>query len=96
MILIQVTYTASLEKIDQHLAAHRSFLKKYYDKNILIMSGRLEPRTGGMILANLNSKEQAQQLIQEDAFFIHNVASYNFIEWIPTLVCKELSSIVQV
>ena len=51
MFIISLTYTQSLEAIDQHLEAHVAFLKEQYAKGLFIASGRKVPRSGGVILA---------------------------------------------
>lgn len=39
---------------------------------------------GGIILAKAESQEKVKEIIAEDPFFIHEVASYDIIEFIPT------------
>ena len=65
------------------MAAHRSFVKKYFDKNTFVLVGRKKPRTGGIILAYADSKELIMNLIKEDPFYIHNLVDYEITEFVP-------------
>ena len=54
MLIVDVVYKQDLVIVDKYLNEHRNFLQKYYDKNMLIASGPKDPRTGGIILANID------------------------------------------
>ena len=69
MFVIELTYTAGLAAIDAHMAAHVSFLKKYYASGHFLVSGRKIPRDGGIILAVGESRQQIEAIIQEDPFY---------------------------
>ena len=56
------------------------FLKKYYDMTVFLNSGPKIPRNGGIILANASFK-RATEIIQEDPFFIHEIADFRLIEF---------------
>lgn len=59
-------------------------------KNIIIQDsllhqeGRKEPRTGGIIIANAESKSEIEQIIREDPFYIHQIADYEITCFIPS------------
>ncbi len=83
MFLIIVNFKKSLEIVDQYLAAHREFLEQGYQKNYFIVSGRQNPRIGGIILSGIKNKEFLMQLLRQDPFYIHEIADYNVIEFEP-------------
>ncbi len=68
----------------RYLDDHNVFLRKYYDLNKFICSGRQEPRVGGIILCNGKNKEEINSIIKEDPFYKNNIAKYEIIEFIPT------------
>lgn len=84
MFIISLTYKVAIENVENHIPEHNYFLQKYYDSGIFITSGRKEPRTGGVIICNAQSKNEVEQIIQEDPFYIHQIADYDTIEFIPT------------
>lgn len=84
MFLAMVNYIQPLEVVENYLKEHIQFLDKYYNLNKFIFSGRRNPRVGGIILMNIASKQEAEAIIAEDPFYIHNIARYEFIEFTPT------------
>ncbi len=80
---ILVTYTAPIEKIDEALSTHRSFLQIGYDIGFILCSGPRNPRTGGIVVARAESKEELELLFEKDPYKINNLAEYEFIEFNP-------------
>ena len=81
MFVIELTYTAGLAAIDAHMAAHVSFLKKYYASGHFLVSGRKIPRDGGIILAVGESRQQIEAIIQEDPFYARRLADFRIIQF---------------
>jgi len=81
MFIINLNYVVPLEQIDAHMTAHVKYLHKYYKQNVFVASGRKVPRTGGIILALANSREEVDQIIGEDPFFIHQLAEFTVTEF---------------
>jgi uncharacterized protein YciI len=84
MFIIDLNYIVPLEQIDAHMADHVKFLRKYYKQNVFVASGRKVPRTGGIILAVAKSKEEIGQIIKEDPFQIHNLATFTITEFLTS------------
>ncbi|HBI93682.1 MAG TPA: GTP cyclohydrolase [Terrisporobacter glycolicus] len=89
MVIVNITYTVELKKIEQKLEEHIGFLNKYYANNKFICSGRKNPRTGGIILCNAD-KEEVSRIIKEDPFYINNLGNYEIIEFEASKINKEL------
>ena len=84
MFIIDLNYIVPLEELDQHMADHVKFLRKYYKKNIFVASGRKVPRTGGIILALASSTEEVEKLIQEDPFHKHQLAEFTITHFLTS------------
>ena len=84
MFIINLNYIVPLEKLDQHMTAHVKFLNEYYKKNIFIASGRKVPRTGGIILAVANTREEVEALVKEDPFYKHKLAEFTITEFLTS------------
>jgi uncharacterized protein YciI len=84
MFLVLLKYIKSLEEVERHLDEHVQFLNKYYNQNKFIFSGRRNPRTGGVILINSSTEAEVKQIINEDPFYMHNIAQYEAIEFVPS------------
>ena len=81
MFVIDLIYKADLVEIDAHMAAHVSFLKKYYASGNFLVSGRKIPRDGGIILALGKSRGEIEAIIKEDPFYEHRLAEFRIIEF---------------
>jgi uncharacterized protein YciI len=92
MFIISLTYTAPIEQIDAHLAAHRAFLAEQYARGVFLMSGRKVPREGGIIIANANSREAIEALVRSDPFHVAGVARYEITEFVPTMTADLLAA----
>lgn len=74
MFIFKLTYKKALSEVEAHLAAHREFLDEYYKSGRLVASGPCEPRTGGVILCNAASVDEAREIISHDPFSKHDIA----------------------
>jgi uncharacterized protein YciI len=81
MFVIELNYTAGLDAIDAHMAAHMVFLKKYYEAGNFLVSGRKIPRDGGIILSVGRSRDEIERIIKEDPFYTHGLADFRIIEF---------------
>ena len=95
MFVVILTYIKSLDVVDAHVEAHVKFLKENYEEKVFIASGRQVPRTGGVILARAANVEALQQVLEHDPFFKHGVAEYKIIEFVPSMVTPEFSSLLE-
>jgi uncharacterized protein YciI len=89
MFVVSISYTVELSEVDSHIEAHIAFLEKYYAAGNFIASGRKVPRTGGVILAQAESKIALERILQEDPFSQANIARYEITEFISTKVAEE-------
>lgn len=90
MYIINLTYNVPLETVDQYLEAHIDYLNQQYEAGFFVASGRKVPRTGGIILSKLTNSNQLLEILHKDPFYIHQVAHYELIEFLPTKTCPEL------
>lgn len=93
MYIINLRYIKPLEEIDALIDEHIEFLKKQYEKGIFVASGRMVPRTGGIILVRNISLEELDKVISEDPFNIHGVAEYSMTQFIPTMMAEGLEGL---
>jgi uncharacterized protein YciI len=94
MFIIDLNYIVPLEELDTHMAVHVKYLKKYYAQNIFVASGRKVPRTGGVILALANSKEEIELIITEDPFYKHELAEFTITEFLTSQYHPDLKNLL--
>lgn len=95
MFIISITYTAHLNKIDQHLEDHIAYLDKQYAHGHFLLSGRKNPRTGGVILSSINNKAALDDILKQDPFYQHQLAHYDITDITPTKSCKKLAFLLE-
>lgn len=84
MFIALLTYVKGLEEVDRHLEAHIEFLDKYYQLNQFIVSGRRNPRIGGVILIKARTQAEVWNILKEDPFYQNQLAEYEIIKFEPT------------
>jgi len=78
----------TLKKVDQPeiQGAHVDFLKKHYGFGLFKISGRKQPRTGGVIISENMSDQALQEVLSEDSFNINKLTDYDLIRFAPGLI----------
>lgn len=94
MFLIILKYVRPLNEIDQAVADHRSFLERHYANGHFLLSGRNEPRTGGVILVKAKNREEVEDLLRQDPYLQEGLAKYEIIEFVPSMAAAELEALV--
>ena len=94
MFIIQLTYKVPLKEVDKYLQAHREFLDYYYMQGLLLASGPLKPRTGGIIIALTKDKAYLEEILQKDPFSLAEIADYQLIEFTPIKHRDELKDLI--
>ncbi|WP_407489824.1 aldo/keto reductase [Elizabethkingia anophelis] len=66
MFIISLNYIKAIGEIEAHIDAHNDFLNKYYADRKFLMSGRKNPRTGGIIIAQIAALQSEYSLLTRD------------------------------
>ena len=94
MFIILLKYIKPLEAVELAIPAHIAYLDKYFDQGKFIVSGRKNPRDGGVILCIAKDLKEVETIISEDPFQLKGIAEYEIIEFLPTKYAKELEPLV--
>lgn len=84
MYLLLSRYVKPLDEVERHLPAHREFLDRHYASGLFIVSGPLEPRTGGVIVTADLDRDEILAILEEDPFYREGVSEYDIVEFRPT------------
>ncbi|WP_295053743.1 YciI family protein [Sulfuricurvum sp.] len=91
MFIISLTYIKSLEEVDSLLREHVAYLSEQYSLGNFLVSGRKVPRNGGIILARGVVREEIETIITLDPFYRHGIATYEIMEFSPTMTVDQLA-----
>lgn len=96
MFIVILNYIKPLEELDKYMEPHLKFLDKYYSMKKIVFSGKKSPRTGGVIVSNAETREEIEEIIKEDPFYIHSLAEYEVVEMIPTKWDERFSCFIKI
>ncbi|MET8127019.1 YciI family protein [Streptomyces sp. NPDC005065] len=91
MFVLELTYTAPVERADALMEAHVAWLDTQYAAGVFIASGRKNPRDGGVILAAGDDRAQIEKIAAADPFTAEGVCAYRITEFIATKTSDELA-----
>ncbi len=94
MFIVQLTYKTPISEVDKYLQSHREFLDYYYKQGLLLVSGPIKPRTGGIIIALTKDKAYLESILQKDPYYLAEIADYQLIEFTPVMHRDELKDII--
>ena len=95
MFVLLLKYIKPIEEVERLMPAHREFLDRFYREGKFICSGPREPRTGGVILADVANQVEAMKIVVEDPFFSEKVAEYEVICFAPTRAAEAFEAYVK-
>ncbi|WP_020392779.1 YciI family protein [Kribbella catacumbae] len=90
MFVLELTYTAPLERVDEFISDHLTWVKAQYEAGVFVASGRKEPRDGGVIIAVGSDRAAIEELAGTDPFSIAGVCEYRVMQFIATTVAPAL------
>ncbi len=94
MFIVQLTYKTSISEVDKYLQAHREFLDYYYKQGLILASGPMKPRTGGIIIALTTDRNYLESILQKDPYYLAEITNYTLIEFTPVKHCDEIKDLI--
>lgn len=90
MFVIVLRYKKPLSEVDRFVPEHRAFLEQQYAAGHFLLSGRKEPRDGGVILAQAGTRAEVEHIITLDPFHREALADYEVMEFLPSMAAAGL------
>jgi uncharacterized protein YciI len=88
MFVLLLTYIKPLDEVDALMRKHMAWLNEQYDAGRFVVSGRQIPRTGGVILARGDDREEIEALAAGDPFVAGGVATCEVIQFRASQTAK--------
>ncbi|GAA2796791.1 YciI family protein [Kitasatospora sp. CM 4170] len=92
MFVLELTYTAPLDRIDAVLPEHVTWLKGHYEAGTFLASGRKVPRDGGMVLAVAEDRAAIEAITGSDPFTLAGLAEYRVTEFVASTTAPALDA----
>ncbi|WP_335932939.1 YciI family protein [Streptomyces sp. PTD5-9] len=91
MFVLELSYTAPVERVDALLTDHVAWLDRHYEAGAFIASGRKNPRDGGVILAAGGDRARIEEIVAGDPFVTGGVCEYRITEFFATKTSEQLA-----
>lgn len=88
-----IRYRRPLEEVLTVTDAHRAYLRALYDAGTLLVSGPLDPRSGGALLLRLPddaANSSLDSIRDNDPYVKNGMAQYELLPWVPTTGLEKL------
>jgi uncharacterized protein YciI len=92
-----VRYRRPLEEVVEVTDQHREYLKELKDEGILVASGPMDPRNGGILLLNVPGDDvigTLDRVRDGDPYVTFGLAQYELIPWNVGIGREDLDKIV--
>lgn len=80
--IIDLEYVAAIEQIEEHLDAHMDYIHQGRDKGMFITWGPKVPRSGGMIIAQAETRAALEAFCNKDPFIVEGVSKMTITEFL--------------
>jgi uncharacterized protein len=74
--VLTLTYLKPLDVVDQTRPAHLDWLNGEVERGRLVLTGRLEDQTGGVLITGDISTEEAEELMAVDPYALAGLVRY--------------------
>lgn len=81
LFFVVLRYIQSIEAVDAVRHDHLKFLHVHYDNGTFLLSGPMEPRTGGIILAQAEDRDSLLDILHQDPFYTQQIAEYSVYDF---------------
>ncbi|MGW4033911.1 YciI family protein [Streptomyces sp. NPDC004838] len=92
MFVLELTYTAPVERADELREAHMNWIDTLYEEGVFIASGRKNPPDGGVILAVGDDRARIEEIAATDPFTVGGVCEYRITEFHATTTAPGLAA----
>lgn len=93
LFIIQLRYLKPIAEVERFLQEHRAYLQQGYAAGVFLLSGRQEPRVGGVILMSAADRAAVDGWIAQDPFYRERIAQYTVTQWHVSMAAPGLEQL---
>lgn len=87
---VLIHYLRPIPEMDRVGPEHRAYLGEIFKKGLLVASGPLVPRTGGILWMRAHSREEIERIVAEDPYARAKIARFEILEFDPKTLLPSL------
>ena len=94
MFVILLKFSTNKGKAGQFMERHNAWLRDGFEKGVFLLSGSIQPKAGGAVLAHNATPEQMQAIVDEDPFVAEDVVTAEIVEISASKSIPELEFLI--
>jgi uncharacterized protein YciI len=91
MFIVLLRFTDNKAQAGQFMEAHNAWIKRGFDDGVFLLTGTIQPKLGGGILAYNTTLPDLEARMKDDPFVTNNVVGVDILEITPGLTDKRLA-----
>ena len=80
MFVVTLKFSDNKSSASRFMDAHKQWIESGFDAGIFLLSGSLQPKLGGAIVAHNCSLEELQKRVNDDPFVQENIVTAQILE----------------
>lgn len=94
MFIILLKFSTNRAKAGQFMERHNSWLREGFEKGVFLLSGSIQPKAGGAVLAHNTTAEQLHAIVNQDPFVAEDVVTAEIVEISASKSIPELEFLI--
>lgn len=83
MFVVLLKFSNNRSQAGQFMEGHNAWLKRGFDDGVFLLTGSIQPKLGGGILAHGASRPELEARVDDDPFVVNDVVSAEILEITP-------------
>jgi uncharacterized protein YciI len=93
MFVVLLRFSGNKARAGQFMEGHKEWLRRGFDDGVFLLSGSLQPSSGGGVLAHNTSRSELESRVNADPFVAEGVVSAEILEIAPSRADERLNFI---
>jgi uncharacterized protein YciI len=77
------SYVVPLDEVDKVRADHLAFVDALEERGLVVSAGRQDPPVGGVVILDVPTEAEAQEIMADDPYVLAKVAEYRAVSFLP-------------
>jgi uncharacterized protein YciI len=90
MFIVLLKFSNNKAQAGQFMEGHKQWIQRGFDDGVFLMTGSLQPNSGGGIVAHNTSLAELQNRVNDDPFVAEKVVSAEILEITPAKADERL------
>lgn len=84
MFVVFLRFSANQGSAQQHMAGHQAWIRQGFEDGVFLLTGSLQDRQGGVVLAHGSTREALEARVRLDPFVAEDVVRADIVELAPS------------